>query len=89
METKSKAKHSGRLDDDIARDIRQAMKLDNDIPDGRIRVDVQDGRVTLEGNVDTLFQREAAEADAKKVKGTHSVANRIEVQSVIRATFGK
>ena len=83
MPAKRKIKQGGRLDEDIARDIRQCMKLDSDVPDERIHVEVDHGLATLTGNVDESFQREAAEADAKKVKGVRDVTNRIEVQPAI------
>jgi osmotically-inducible protein OsmY len=71
-------KHTGRLDDDIARDIRQALKLDSDVPDERISVQVHSGIATLDGNVDSSLQKEAAAADAKKVNGVHGVVNQIK-----------
>jgi osmotically-inducible protein OsmY len=79
MATKTKAKHDARPDDQIALDIRRAMKLDSDVPDERIRVEVHNGLTTLEGSVDRSFQKEAAEDDAIKVKGVRGVTNRIEV----------
>ena len=78
MTTKRKAEDA-RLDGEIARDIRHAMKLDNDVPDERIRVEVHHGLATLEGSVDRSFQKEAATDDATKVKGVRGVTNRIEV----------
>jgi osmotically-inducible protein OsmY len=86
MAAKSKGKPGIRPDDDVARDIRQCMKLDSDVPDERIRVEVHNGLATLNGNVDESFQKEAAEADAKKVKGVQGVANRIEVQPAMPGT---
>lgn len=79
MPATSKTKHDVRSDDDIAQDIRQALKLDSDVPDERISVEVRNGMVTLDGNVDESLQKEAATADAKKVSGVSSVDNRINV----------
>lgn len=78
MPATTQTKHTGRPDDDIARDIRQALKLDSDVPDERISVQVHSGIATLEGNVDSSLQKEAAAADAKKVSGVHSVVNQIK-----------
>ena len=78
MAEKSKAKPGTRPDDDVARDIRQCMKLDSDVPDERISVEVHNGLATLKGNVDESFQKEAAEADTKKVKGVRGVTNLIK-----------
>jgi len=89
MAEKSKATPSTWSDDDLARDIRHCLKLDSDVPDERIRVEVHDRLATLTGNVDESFQREAAEADAKKVKGVRDVANRIEVQPAFPKTHAR
>jgi osmotically-inducible protein OsmY len=78
MPATTKIKHAGRPDDDIARDIRQALKLDSDVPDERISVQVHSGIATLEGNVESSLQKEAAAADAKKVNGVRTVMNQIK-----------
>lgn len=79
MAATGKIRHGTRPDDDIARDVRQALKLDSDVPDERISIQVQNGVVTLEGNVESSLQKEAAAADAKKVNGVSGVDNRINV----------
>jgi len=86
MPAKGKAKRGARLDDDIARDIRQALKLDSDVPDERIRVQVHNGVATLEGNVEANLQKATAESDTKKVKGVVDVVNRITVEAVPLST---
>jgi len=86
MPAKGKTKRGARLDDDIARDIRQALKLDSDVPDERIRVQVHNGVATLEGNVEANLQKATAESDTKKVKGVVDVVNRITVEAVPLST---
>jgi osmotically-inducible protein OsmY len=81
MTRKSKTTNVARLDAGIARNIRQALKLDNDVPDAQIKVDVSHGLATLEGIVETDLQKDAAEADTKKVKGVRDVINRIGLQA--------
>jgi osmotically-inducible protein OsmY len=76
---KDRTKHAGRPDDEIARDIQQSLRLDDDVPDERITIEVNRGKVTLRGNVDNSFQKDAAESDAKKIKGVRAVANEIYV----------
>lgn len=76
-----KSTHRARLDADIAGSIRQALKLDNDVPDAQISVDVSHGLATLEGIVETDLQKDAAEADARQVKGVRDVMNRIGLQA--------
>jgi len=57
MTRKDKTMRSGQLDSDIARNIRQALKLDNDVPDERISVEVSHGLATLEGIVNESSER--------------------------------
>jgi osmotically-inducible protein OsmY len=61
MTPKSESQSDARPDAAIAWDIRQALKFDSDVPDERISVQVHDGLVTLEGNVEARLQKEAAE----------------------------
>ncbi|HVW07179.1 MAG TPA: BON domain-containing protein [Bryobacteraceae bacterium] len=75
-----------RPDDDIAREIRHAFKLDNDVPDERIRVQVESGAVTLNGTVDSMVQKETAEALARRSHGVLGVINKINVESAIAGT---
>lgn len=69
-----------RTDTDIAKDILEALASNDLIPPGRITVKVDDGWVTLEGQVDWWFQREEAEDVARNVRGVEGVTNRIEVK---------
>jgi osmotically-inducible protein OsmY len=64
----------------IAGAIRQALHLDHDVPDEEISVEVRDGVVTLEGNVEEIAQKDIAENDARRVKGVRSVISRIVVR---------
>ena len=75
----SKTQHALRTDDEIALSIRQALKLDNDVPDEGVKVQVHDGVATLEGSVNNDMQRQTAETDARHVRGVRDVVNRLEV----------
>ena len=68
-----------RADMAIAADIRSALALDYQVPDDRISVSVIDGFVTLTGNVDWDFQRDAAEDDAAMILGVKGVDDEIFV----------
>jgi osmotically-inducible protein OsmY len=75
-----------RTDTDIAQAVADALKSNILVPEGRIKVTVEDGWVTLEGDVDWWFQREEAEDTVRRVKGVEGVTNRIEIkQPAIRA----
>jgi osmotically-inducible protein OsmY len=75
-----------RSDPEIARDVLAVMKLDLRVPDDRLKAGIQNGFVTLEGNVEWHYQREAAESCARKVNGVRGVTNKIEVKPTISTT---
>jgi len=68
-----------RTDTDIATAAVNALEWDTVVPSDRIKVTVRDGFVTLEGNVDWYYQKEAAERDVRNLQGVRGVANLITV----------
>lgn len=66
-------------DDDIARRALNILAWDVLAPSDRIHVRVSDGWVTLTGEVPWNYQREAAEADMRKLSGVTGVSNDILV----------
>ncbi len=89
MRVKHRIKLEARPDEEIARDVRQALKLDNDVPDERITVKVEEGIVTLTGHVEATLQKQTAEEDARKVKGTRGIRNQIEVEPPVLGTVAR
>jgi len=75
-----------RTDPEIARDVITAMKLDISVPDDRLKAGIRDAFVTLEGNVEWHYQREAAESCARRVNGVRGVLNKIEVKPKVSTT---
>jgi osmotically-inducible protein OsmY len=75
--------NSLRTDTDVARAIREALESDVSEGSDQIQSTVSNGGVTLEGQVDTLAQRESAEAAVRRVDGVQRVTNRIAVRSPI------
>ena len=68
-----------RTDEQIAADVRSMLALDLEVPDTRITVSVLDGVVTLGGDVDYFYQRDAAEDDAASILGVRDVISNIAV----------
>ena len=66
-------------DNDIAQKALQALSWDSEVPDDRVKVEVEECWVTLSGVVDWYFQRKAAEEDVRKLKGVVGVTNDITV----------
>jgi osmotically-inducible protein OsmY len=68
-----------RTDSQIEADVHGMLTLDLEVPDTRILVSVLDGVVTLGGDVDYYYQRDAAEDDAASIAGVRDVISNIAV----------
>jgi osmotically-inducible protein OsmY len=76
-----------KMDDtDIAQKALQVLSWDIEVPANKVTVQVEDGWVTLSGTVDWHFQRSAAEADVRKLKGVTGVINNIVIKPSVRAS---
>jgi len=71
---------SERTDADIAQAAEHAFKWNISVPGNRIRVIVENGRITLEGEVDWQFQKSAAEEAVLHLTGVKGVTNLITVK---------
>lgn len=72
---------SSRSDPEIARAAVDALKWNIGVPHDRVKVRVEDGWVTLEGDVDWYYQREAADRAVRSLTGVKGVTNLITVRS--------
>jgi len=70
---------SERTDADLARAAENALEWDVSVPDG-IKVTVEKGFLTLEGQVDWEYQRSAAERAVLHLTGVKGVDNNITVK---------
>lgn len=70
-----------RLDDDIARDVRQELERNLRIKPKQIHVEVRDGVVHLRGSVSTVSQRWVAEDLARWIPGVVDVINELSFES--------
>ncbi len=66
-------------DMEIAQAIRDAYKWRWDIPDDHLRIIVEDGWITLEGEVAWNYQKEAARETAVRIIGVRGIKNKIEI----------
>jgi osmotically-inducible protein OsmY len=69
-----------RTDPEIVRDAVRVLRSHPSVPAERITVTVCDADVTLEGVANWTYQRMAAEAAVKRVRGVAAVHNQIEVE---------
>ncbi len=71
---------STRDDAEIAEAALHALKWNFSVPGAKIHVTVQDGAVTLEGDVDWQYQRRAARTAVEDLTGVSHVINSIKVK---------
>ncbi len=67
-----------RTDPEIARDAVEALQSHTSVP-SRVTVTVRSGLVTLEGTVEWMDQKAAAESAVRHLKGVRGLANLIVV----------
>ena len=71
---------SERTDADIAAAARRALEWNTLVPADRIKITVSNGFVTLEGDVDWQYERDAAERSVRNLVGVKGVSNLIRVK---------
>ena len=87
LELEVKLPGSGKQTDaDIAEAAENALKWDVLVPQDRIKVTVEKGFLTLEGQVDWEFQRSAAKRAVQYLTGVKGVANAITVKPKVAPT---
>lgn len=72
---------SSRTDEDIARAAASVLAWHPSIPENRIKIQVAQGCVTLEGTVDWHHQRTTAELAVEDLMGVKGVRNQLTVKS--------
>jgi osmotically-inducible protein OsmY len=70
-----------RTDADVARAAENALDWDISVPRHSVQVTVENGWVTLEGEVNWRFQRERAESDVQGLTGVKGVSNEITIKA--------
>jgi len=69
-----------RPDESIARAASNALEWDVRVPHDRVKAQVQNGLVTLSGEVDWWYQKNAAETAVRNLVGVVSVSNGIAIK---------
>jgi osmotically-inducible protein OsmY len=78
-----------RSDEDIARAVANALVSNTSIPPNRVKAQVSNGWVTLEGTVEWYYQKEAAERAVRPVRGVKGITNSIVVKPTVTAAVVK
>ncbi|MBT9493167.1 MAG: BON domain-containing protein [Paucibacter sp.] len=80
---------SKRTDADIAASVENVLEWNSSLPAGGIQVMVEGGWVTLSGDVDWQFQRQAAADSVRFLMGVTGVSNQISIMPTLSATLVK
>ena len=72
-------------DEEIAKAALQRLSWDASVPSDAIKVRVEKGQVTLNGNVNWHYQKEAAEHAIRYLNGVVSVFNHINIEPTVNA----
>jgi osmotically-inducible protein OsmY len=78
-----------RADRDIAQTATNVLSWNHWIPSDRVKVTVQDGRITLSGEVDWNYQKECAEDAVRHLVGISGVINSITIKPRVSPTAVK
>ncbi|NIJ52584.1 BON domain-containing protein [Dyadobacter arcticus] len=81
IELKTFSNLYNRDDNDLANEVLNAYKWNWEIPEDKVKVKVENGWITLEGEVQWNYQKEAAARLIKKLVGIRGVSNRITIKS--------
>jgi osmotically-inducible protein OsmY len=76
---------AARGDADIAQSLVSALRFNVSVPADKIQVTVENGWVTLDGEVEWQYQKTTAENSIKYMMGVTGITNRIEVKPRINA----
>jgi osmotically-inducible protein OsmY len=80
---------SDRTDADIAEAVENVLEWSSSLPDGAIQVMVEGGWVTLSGDVDWQYQRQAANESVRYLMGVTGVNDQISIKPSVTATAVK
>jgi osmotically-inducible protein OsmY len=81
IEVKFHSSFAKKDDNDVANEILNAFKWNLEVPNDKIKVKVENGYVTLDGEVFWNFQKNAAKNAVSKLMGVKSVFNNITIKS--------
>jgi osmotically-inducible protein OsmY len=81
IEIKYSTTWSKKDDNEIANEVLNAFKWNWQVPSDKLKVKVEKGWVTLEGELNWNYQREAAKDAIKNLLGVTGVTNSIKIKS--------
>jgi osmotically-inducible protein OsmY len=76
-------------DNEIATEVLNAFKFNWEVPSDKVKVNVENGWVTLEGELEWNYQKEAAKKAISTLMGVKGVSNNIMIKSDMRDAIEK
>ena len=84
LEVRLASEHQ-RSDSDIAKAATAALELNSLVPQGKIKVEVENGWITLTGQVDWGYQCASAEQCIRPLAGVRGMSNNISVKPRVQS----
>lgn len=79
-----KSEHWGKTsDNEIATEVLSALKWDWQVPNDKVKVKVENGWITLTGELAWNYQKEAAKKAVNNLNGVQGVTNNITIKSEV------
>lgn len=75
-----------RSDEDVAESATNALDWNTLVPPDRVKVEVENGWITLSGDVDWYYQKDAAENAVRDLLGVVGVTNEITIKPTVKPT---
>lgn len=69
-----------RSDTELAHQVATALQWDVQVPDDRVKARVENGWITLEGQVEWQYQRNAADRAVRDMTGVRGVTNLVTIE---------
>jgi osmotically-inducible protein OsmY len=76
-------------DNEIATEVLSALKWSWAVPSDKVKVKVEDGWVSLDGEVHWNYQREAAKKSVHNILGVKGVSNNIKIKAEVKDEIEK
>lgn len=80
---------SKRTDADVAEAVENVLEWTSSLPAGAVKVMVEGGWVTLSGDVDWQYQRQAADDSVRCLMGVTGISDQISIKPSVTATAVK
>jgi osmotically-inducible protein OsmY len=81
IEVSFNSTYGKKSDNDIASEVLNAFKWNWQVPNDKVKVKVENGWITLEGELEYNYQRDAAKDAVKNLLGVTGVSNNITIKS--------